>query len=120
MTFIGAHVLRPGEGNVYTGAKPPWEMDDEEEEKRRATTTHAPPAPPAAATALLRPQQLHEATAAVREAAPPIGETKRRRGTEAEASDAWLPNFGGTFHIGSRREFKNSFRQEVRRPFHNA
>ena len=68
-------------------------MDDDEEQQTVGPQARVP----AAAAAANKPER---------------GGKRAREETEAE-KDTWLPNFGGTFHIGSRREFKETFRHEV-------
>lgn len=100
MSFLGSHTLLPGEGNVYTGAKPPWEMDDD-------ATTSTPVAGP-------QPRGVPAAAASTVSVQSRPDRNKRSRNDEETNPDTWLPNFGGTFHIGSRRDFKAAFREEVR------
>lgn len=71
------------EGNVHTGAIPPWMLDDQDN----------PPSPPPPIQSSAKPQQNSTA------------KTK-----DSGEDDNWLPNFGGVWEHGPRRETRENFR----------
>eukprot|EP00741_Cyanophora_paradoxa_P007098 tig00001086_g6869.t1 len=80
----------PREGNVHTGAIPPWMLDDDEDEAPSALPAPAPAAPPEAS----------------------IG-AKRKAGAAEEEDDGWLPSFGRVFNDGPRSASRREFHDEL-------
>ncbi|XP_033925336.1 centrosomal AT-AC splicing factor isoform X2 [Melopsittacus undulatus] len=102
LTFIG-HQDTEGKGNVHTGAKPPWLMEEEEEEKEHGSKQIGP-----SYEEFLKQKEKQKL-----KKLPP-----ERVGANfdhtSQTSDAWLPSFGRVWNHGRRWQSRHQFRTESR------
>jgi len=92
--------LAEGQGNVHSGATPPWMVDEQ-----GATIPTLP-----GSVSLNERQQLINKTKK--------GKNSRKIGANINRdnsaySDNWLPNFGRVFNEGPRSETRNEFKEEM-------
>jgi hypothetical protein len=93
LTFIGGHELKPGEGNIHTGATPPWLLNrDGGTSLRKIPSQNARKNPK-------KPVKLGS-------------DIVRTEGQKIKAGENFLPNFGPVWEWGSRSESRKTFIQE--------
>ncbi len=95
LTRVNVPALGPGEGNVHSGAPPPWLGEGGGAEAEVVAGRK-------------RPRQGRGKSAAVVKEAV----AKRSEGREAEE---WMPDFGGVWQSGTRRDTLRHFRSEAKR-----
>ncbi|KAL3684285.1 hypothetical protein R1sor_002307 [Riccia sorocarpa] len=123
LTAIRTPLLNSGEGNVHSGALPPWlKPSNGQQSGLQAAIAHSPsPSLPLSRTQqrklakLRNPNRVGAAWAERR-----LAEMEReRRGEVVEKSvpdsSVWLPSFGRVWQSGSRRETRKEFEAEKRR-----
>ncbi|KAL2652441.1 hypothetical protein R1flu_020569 [Riccia fluitans] len=122
LTTIRAPALNPGQGNVHSGALPPWlKASSGQQRGVPAAVADAPnPSLPLSRTQqgklakLRNPNRVGAAWAEKRRAEM----ERERRGELVEKSvpdsSAWLPRFGRVWQSGSRRETRKEFEAEKR------
>lgn len=96
-------VRGPSEGNVHTGATPPWLKEDEEEKEASVIG-------PSLDAFLLHRDQQRRASKNPNRVGADFHRTKPK-----EDSDDWLPSFGRVWNAGSRTESRSEFCQEIKK-----
>lgn len=93
--------------NVHTGAPPPWLEASEHDPKNVSLASYALPSSLKGKSRKLNPKRVGAAWAERRRAEM---EMEKRGEVVAETPDAsWLPNFGGVWQSGSRKESRKEF-----------
>ncbi|VAI34256.1 unnamed protein product [Triticum turgidum subsp. durum] len=93
--------------NVHTGAPPPWLEASEHDPKNVSLASYALPSSLKGKSRKLNPKRVGAAWAERRRAEM---EVEKRGEVVAETPDAsWLPNFGGVWQSGSRKESRKEF-----------
>lgn len=107
LTCIGIPELKKGEGNVHTGATPPWLQDDDDDNDNGA----------AAKNALIGPS--YDAFKKHAERMKKLNNKNPQRvganfDRNKETSDDWLPSFGRVWNHGPRWQSRHDFRTETK------
>lgn len=109
LTFIGVQELQEGEGNIHTGATPPWlrEDDDEEDDSEKTKKSDGLEIGPS-----LQDFKKH-AERMKKESRNPnrVGANFER---EQTTSDGWLPSFGGVWNPGPRWQSRHEFKRGLK------
>ncbi|KAM3276527.1 hypothetical protein ACQJBY_044748 [Aegilops geniculata] len=93
--------------NVHTGAPPPWLEASEHDPKNVSLASYALPSSLKGKSRKLNPKRVGAAWAERRRAEM---EMEKRGEAVPETPDAsWLPNFGGVWQSGSRKESRKEF-----------
>ncbi|NWR85107.1 CCD84 protein, partial [Furnarius figulus] len=98
LTFIG-HQESEGKGNVHTGAKPPWLIEEEEEEgtKKEIGPSYEE---------FLRQKEKQKLKKL------PAERVGANFDHTSQTSDSWLPSFGRVWNHGRRWQSRHQFRTE--------
>jgi hypothetical protein len=103
--------------NVHTGAPPPWLEGSENDPKNGSLASHALPSSGKGKSRKLNPKRVGAAWAEKRRAEM---EMEKRGEVVPETSDSsWLPNFGGVWQSGSRKESMKDFEKKHKLPEKN-
>lgn len=93
--------------NVHTGAPPPWLEASEHDPKNVSLSSYALPSSRKGKSRKLNPKRVGAAWAERRRAEM---EMEKRGELVPETSDSsWLPNFGGVWQSGTRKESRKDF-----------
>ncbi|XP_013911285.1 PREDICTED: coiled-coil domain-containing protein 84 [Thamnophis sirtalis] len=95
LTFIG-HQETGGEGNIHTGAKPPWLMDEEEGERQIGPSYEE----------YLQERQKQKLKQL------PANRVGANFDHSSQTGDAWLPSFGRVWNHGRRWQSRHQFKAE--------
>ncbi|KAM6432297.1 centrosomal AT-AC splicing factor isoform 2-T2 [Liasis olivaceus] len=96
LTFIG-HQETGGEGNIHTGAKPPWLMSEEEEGERQIGPSYE--------------EFLKEKQKQKLKKLPP-NRVGANFDHSSQTGDSWLPSFGRVWNHGRRWQSRHQFKAE--------
>ncbi|XP_026564889.1 coiled-coil domain-containing protein 84 isoform X2 [Pseudonaja textilis] len=96
LTFIG-HQETGGEGNIHTGAKPPWLMNDEKEGERQIGPSYE--------------EFLKEKQKQKLKQLPP-NRVGANFDHSSQTGDGWLPSFGRVWNHGRRWQSRHQFKAE--------
>jgi hypothetical protein len=103
--------------NVHTGAPPPWLEASENDPTNGSLASHALPSSGKGKSRKLNPKRVGAAWAEKRRAEM---EMEKRGEVVPETSDSsWLPNFGGVWQSGSRKESMKDFEKKHKLPEKN-
>uniref|UniRef100_A0A0E0B516 TITAN-like protein n=1 Tax=Oryza glumipatula TaxID=40148 RepID=A0A0E0B516_9ORYZ len=93
--------------NVHTGAPPPWLEASERDQENESLSGYARPSSRKGKSGKLNPKRVGAAWAERRRAEM---EMEKRGELVPETSDSsWLPNFGGVWQSGTRKESRKEF-----------
>ncbi|KAM0844259.1 hypothetical protein ACQ4PT_057175 [Festuca glaucescens] len=113
----GGNLNQGLKANVHTGAPPPWLEASENDPKNGSLASHALPSSGKGKLRKLNPKRVGAAWAEKRRAEM---EMEKRGEAIPETSDSsWLPNFGGVWQSGSRKESMKDFEKKHKLPEKN-
>lgn len=106
-SHIGGNFNQGLKANVHTGAPPPWLEASEHDPKNVSLSSYALPSSRKGKSRKLNPKRVGAAWAERRRAEM---EMEKRGELVPETSDSsWLPNFGGVWQSGTRKESRKDF-----------
>ncbi|XP_051188679.1 TITAN-like protein [Lolium perenne] len=113
----GGNLNQGLKANVHTGAPPPWLEASENDPTNGSLASHALPSSGKGKSRKLNPKRVGAAWAEKRRAEM---EMEKRGEAIPETSDSsWLPNFGGVWQSGSRKESMKDFEKKHKLPEKN-
>ena len=114
--------MQPGEGNVHSGATPPWLQPSDDRKLYVVGSSSVPPIKQVMSRtqerklAKLRPpNRVGAAWAEMRRAQIEREQNGESNEVVQEADVSWLPNFGRVWQSGSRLDTKKEYEAERRR-----
>ncbi|XP_024173021.1 TITAN-like protein [Rosa chinensis] len=114
LTQIPSKGPKEAGGNVYTGALPPWFAADEENQLsipiQPVSGTLLPPSSKSGKSKKLNPKRVGAAWAERRKRE--LEMEQRGEIVKSDYDANWLPNFGGVWQSGTRKETKKEFELE--------
>ncbi|XP_061449285.1 centrosomal AT-AC splicing factor isoform X3 [Rhineura floridana] len=102
LTFIG-HQEAAGEGNIHTGAKPPWLMEEEGESKGQIGPSYE--------------EFLKEKEKQKLKKLPP-NRVGANFDHNSQTGEGWLPSFGRVWNHGRRWQSRHQFKSEAGQKLH--
>uniref|UniRef100_A0A8C6XTP0 Centrosomal AT-AC splicing factor n=1 Tax=Naja naja TaxID=35670 RepID=A0A8C6XTP0_NAJNA len=96
LTFIG-HQETGGEGNIHTGAKPPWLMNEEKEGERQIGPSYEE---------FLKEKQKQKLKQL------PLNRVGANFDHSSQTGDGWLPSFGRVWNHGRRWQSRHQYKAE--------
>ncbi|KAM0852662.1 hypothetical protein ACQ4PT_042485 [Festuca glaucescens] len=105
--------------NVHTGAPPPWLEASEHDPKNGSLASHALPSSEKGKSRKLNPKRVGAAWAERRRAEMEMEMEKRGEAIPETSDSSWLPNFGGVWQSGSRKESRKDFEKKHKLPEKN-
>lgn len=104
LTCIGIPELKQGEGNVHTGATPPWLREDDDDEEGASADNHViGPSFDAFKKHAERMKKINHKNP------HRVGANFDRK---KETSEDWLPSFGRVWNQGPRWQSRHDYRRE--------